>query len=157
MPADSNRGQAPGKPPGAAHNHIISDVAARVKLLQRFGDTKRAGKDYKFCNVNNIINETLLQLHHLWKDNMAKAGKTITIKTDYGNIPEIFCNEGELKTSFHNIVKNSIEAMPEGGNLCVKTRKRKKDIRVSIADTGIGMDETTRLKIFSAVFYNQGI
>lgn len=135
---------------------IISDVAARVKSVQRFGDAKLERKDNKLVKLNTIINESILQLHPLWKDNIQKRGMKISIKTDYGDIPEIYSNEGELKTSFHNVIKNSIEAMPEGGIINIVTRKKGEGVYVTIADTGIGMDEVTRLKIFQPFFTTKG-
>lgn len=135
---------------------IIVDVTSRVKSLQRFGSTKQDRSEYKLVNLNTIISESIIQARPLWKDNTEKVGITININADYGDIPEITCNEGELKTSFHNIIKNSVEAMPKGGTITIVTGIKDKKIFVTVADTGIGMDEDTKAKIFQPFYSTKG-
>lgn len=135
---------------------IISDVADRVKSLQRFGDTKRANENYKLINLNEIIEETIMQLNPLWKDKLEKDGLKISFKLDKGEIPQISGNEGELKSTFYNILKNSIEAMPHGGNINIVTESKNQTIDVIIQDTGIGMSDETQLKIFQPFYTTKG-
>lgn len=53
----------------------------------------------------------------------------------------------KLTQLFVNIVKNAVEAMPEGGNLTIRNQRYKTFAAVSIRDTGIGMtgEELKRL------------
>lgn len=135
---------------------IIVDVTSRVKSLQRFGRTKQDRSEYKLVNLNTIIGESIIQARPLWKDNAEKAGITININADYSDIPKIACNKGELKTSFHNIIKNSVEAMPKGGTITIVTGIKDKKIFVTVTDTGIGMDEDTKVKVFQPFYSTKG-
>lgn len=56
--------------------------------------------------------------------------------------------EFDLKEAFLNIIKNAIEAMPEGGTLTVNVNSTPEDVTVKISDTGEGMSEKTLDNLF---------
>ena len=51
-----------------------------------------------------------------------------------------------------NMFKNAKEAMPKGGTLAIRTEKRDNDVCIHVQDTGVGIPETVRNKIFEAFF-----
>ena len=135
---------------------IIGDVAERVSGLQRFGDTEHEDKDAKLIDFNRLIEESLRQSRPLWKDGMEKEGLKINVTTDLEDIPKISCNHGELKLVIYNLIKNSVEAMPKGGNLIIETSTKAKFVYATFTDTGVGMDEETKSKIFQPFYSTKG-
>ncbi|MDP4170099.1 MAG: PAS domain S-box protein, partial [Bacillota bacterium] len=67
-------------------------------------------------------------------------------------IIQVECDENRLKQVFLNFIKNGIEAMPEGGDIHVKTVINEKNVQISIQDTGIGISEE-KLKKLGEPFY----
>ena len=69
------------------------------------------------------------------------------------DLPMISCEKNQLKQVFLNLIKNSIEAMPIGGNINVKV-KRKDDGQISIViiDQGIGIPKE-RMSTLGEPFY----
>jgi signal transduction histidine kinase len=59
---------------------------------------------------------------------------------------------GMLKQAFLNLILNAIQAMPGGGVLTVESRLLGDALEVKIADTGIGISEENRKKLFSPFF-----
>lgn len=55
------------------------------------------------------------------------------------NIPSIYCDENQLKQVFINIMKNAIEAMPNGGNLIIQSNAQNNKILVRFKDQGCGI------------------
>lgn len=135
---------------------IIGDVADRVSALQKFGDTEHDDKDTKLIDFNTLIEESLLQSRPLWKDDMEKKGLKINVITDLKDIPKITGNNGELKSAVYNLIKNSVEAMPEGGDIIIKTGEKDEGIFATFTDTGIGMNEETKRKVFEPFFSTKG-
>jgi len=135
---------------------IISDTASRVSALQRFGDTENEDKNARPIDLNKLIEESLNQSRPLWKDNMEKDGLRINVETDFQEIPKIKCNSGELKSVIYNLVKNSVEAMPEGGDLIIKTGLKSDCVFATFTDTGTGMDSEAKLKVFEPFFTTKG-
>ncbi len=65
-------------------------------------------------------------------------------------IPESALDVGKLRLVFRHILKNAVEAMPEGGTLSIQTKVMNKKIVVTIKDTGEGIAEDDKGKIFMA-------
>jgi signal transduction histidine kinase len=57
-----------------------------------------------------------------------------------------------LKQAFLNLIRNGMEAMPEGGPLAVHVKQDLQEILVTIADRGVGIPEASRAKIFQLYY-----
>jgi len=68
------------------------------------------------------------------------------------DIIQIECDENRLKQVFLNFIKNGIEAMPNGGELHVKTIIHDNNVQISIQDTGVGISKE-KLKKLGEPFY----
>lgn len=64
----------------------------------------------------------------------------------------IHCDQYRLKQVFINFIKNSIEAMPDGGNLILNMDKNNEYVSISITDTGTGISPE-QLKKIGEPFY----
>jgi two-component system, sporulation sensor kinase B len=78
--------------------------------------------------------------------------RIVDIITSYANMNSVeikmdlvSCMIQGNKQQFHqcllNIIKNSIEAMPEGGVLIIANTIEKRDVIINISDTGVGMTQ----------------
>ena len=69
------------------------------------------------------------------------------------DLPKIQCEENQLKQVFLNLLKNSIEAMPYGGNIDLKVSKKDTElISIEIIDQGVGIPEE-RIPTLGEPFY----
>jgi signal transduction histidine kinase len=134
----------------------ITDITGRINALQHFDDVKPHVKKDELINLNRLIEESLKESRPLWKDSMEKEGLKINITTNFKDIPKINCNRGELKSTLYNLIKNSIEAMPEGGNLIINTGIKKTSVFITFSDTGKGMNKETKLNIFEPFYSTKG-
>ncbi|EAR12891.1 FixL-related histidine kinase [Polaribacter irgensii 23-P] len=135
---------------------IINDTAARVDALQKFGDVENESKNIEPIDFNTLIEESLEQSRPLWKDNMEKKGLCFQLITNFTEIPKFNGHKGELKSAIYNLIKNSIEAMPKGGDISITTSYRDKHIFATFTDTGIGMNKKTKAKVFEPFFSTKG-
>ena len=68
------------------------------------------------------------------------------------DLPSIQLNAETLQAALVNLVKNAIEAMPDGGQLTARTRITRQGVALDLIDTGVGMDERTAMKMFDAFY-----
>jgi PAS domain S-box-containing protein len=57
-----------------------------------------------------------------------------------------------LKRILSNLVNNAVQAMPEGGNLIVKADVKSGEIVITVEDSGVGIPEKNRDKLFAPMF-----
>jgi PAS domain S-box-containing protein len=75
----------------------------------------------------------------------------------------LLSREGELRQVILNLVGNAVDAMKTGGRLLLRCREATglknggKGVRITIADTGTGMDQQTLKRIFEPFFTTKGI
>jgi signal transduction histidine kinase len=52
----------------------------------------------------------------------------------------------------YNLVNNAVQAMPKGGKLTIHAYKKAKDVLISVKDTGVGIPEDVKSKVFTPMF-----
>ena len=57
-----------------------------------------------------------------------------------------------LKRVLTNLVTNAVQAMPKGGKLSINAYLEAKDVFVTVEDTGVGIPEEVRSKLFTPLF-----
>ena len=117
----------------------MSDVYLRFARFPRL-DTKPAS-----------VNTILIELSKFFNKERVQRG--ITLKESYApDLPLILLDANQIKQAFLNILKNSFEAMPEGGKLSISTRLKDNCIEVWITDTGSGISKEDIQRVFDPFY-----
>jgi two-component system, NtrC family, sensor kinase len=108
----------------------------------------------EFCSTSiaDVIDKTL----QLVENRLYKQKISIEKKID-SDLPRMQADSQQLAQVLVNLYLNAIDAMPEGGKLRVEAEIAKPDgaepvILITVADTGIGIDEMDREQIFQPFF-----
>jgi two-component system NtrC family sensor kinase len=123
--------------------------------------------------VNDLLNfsrqnEILAQdtdLNHLLRELAREQGKqelyaNVNIVTDLApELGTIQADPLQLHQVFINLMNNAAEAMPDGGELILRTRKGPAPgfVMIEIQDTGVGISEENMKKIFTPFFTTKPI
>lgn len=127
--------------------NIVVDESERVsQSIEQFLNLAASGKHvFTPVRLSETLQETLLLL---------QGGKEfngdIRLEGNFKDSPiEYYGNKNQFKQIFWNIIKNGIKAMPDGGILRINFfRKEDGGIRMMFSDTGFGMDEKEKEKLF---------
>jgi signal transduction histidine kinase len=76
----------------------------------------------------------------------------IRIERDESQVPPIFVDRDQIRQVVLNLLTNAYEAMPNGGTVRIDARVVDDAVEVAVSDTGIGMDEATRERVFEPFF-----
>ncbi len=133
---------------------LTNDGAETVERMQKFARIYRARseKDFQELDINGIVQDVIEITKPKWKDEAELKGVKIEIDTDLGRLSKPIGNASEIREVLTNMVFNSIEALPEGGKIIVKTSMREDDALISVSDNGLGMIEEVKKKVFEPFF-----
>lgn len=120
----------------------ISELVRRMEEFHWHARGERRPED-----LRAVLREVLTLHHRLFKE------RKIRLQVCFAsNLPPVRICTDEMKQVFLNLVKNAVEAMPRGGGLTVTAAGRGAVLEVRFSDTGFGMAEDVKERIFDAFF-----
>ncbi|MHB8970228.1 MAG: sensor histidine kinase [Pirellulaceae bacterium] len=146
---DLEDAETPRERRARARIDVVHDQCTRLEnLLNDF---------LKFARVRSLdlapgsLNEQLLSVLRLFDVQAREAGIRILPHLD-NELPGVLIDRETIRAALMNLVKNALEAMPDGGALTVITRITRNGVALDLIDTGTGMDEQTALHMFDAFY-----
>lgn len=131
------------------------DGAEMVKRIQSFGNQQNdAG--YEPVDVNQLIRDSVNLTRARWEGEAQARGIAYEVEADLTPMPIVYGSASEIREVFVNIILNSLDAMPRGGTLRVRTRTVKDMAMIHFEDQGVGMSEEVRKHIFEPFFTTKG-
>ncbi|HYR95324.1 MAG TPA: ATP-binding protein [Candidatus Binatus sp.] len=98
--------------------------------------------------VNTLVEECL----DLAEDRIATRGVRV-VRELHDTVREVRLDAREIRKAVLNLMLNGVDAMESGGTLTVRTRPLDGGrIEIAVEDTGCGMDEETRTRMFELFF-----
>ena len=150
----------------AAHPHygrlygIQDQVQSGANLTRQLLGFARGGRyEIKPTDINELIRKT--------SSMFGRTKKEIHIQENYDDkIWTVNVDQAQMEQVFLNLYVNAWQAMQAGGNLYLETenivisqdspesfpRLAGKYVKISVKDTGVGMDDNTRRRIFEPFF-----
>lgn len=139
----------PGSPITKYADAILEEAIKLEETLKDFVNLVKTKykSDKSYIDVNNVV-------ELLYQEKRAKGKlQGVDFHLNLGeNLPPVFENYYQLYYCIENIVNNSIEAMPEGGELSIETMAQDGFIAVSVRDTGPGIPADVMNNLFKPFF-----
>jgi signal transduction histidine kinase len=123
-------------------------AAAIVKDLRTFSRLDEASR--KPVDLHDGLDVSIRLLEHRWRDR-------VTVHRDYGDLPLVECDAGQINQALVNILANAFDAIPERGNVWVSTRADDTDVTITIRDDGAGIPDDVRARIFDPFFTTKDV
>ncbi len=97
------------------------------------------------ADLHEGIESTLNLLAKQYKDR-------IIVRRDYGCLPLVECYPGQINQVFMNLLQNAAQAIPNQGDVWIKTVADGDRVRIAIKDNGMGIPEDRLSRIFDPFF-----
>jgi two-component system NtrC family sensor kinase len=121
-------------------------LRAREIVKQLLGFARKKPLQLTEVMINDVLRDVVVL-----SSSQARMSK-VKISEEYENVPITIGDIDQLKQVFLNIITNAVHAMPHGGTLTIKTSMVGEYIFVTIADTGQGIPQEVRHRIFEPFF-----
>ena len=128
--------------------------------VNRIFELVQAIKDYSYMDQGP---EQELDIHHGLESTLTILAfklrhKSITVQREYDKqLPKICAYGVELNQVWTNLFVNAIEAMPEGGELRLRTWGDPHSVYVQVGDNGTGIPANVVQNIFDPFFTTKGV
>ncbi len=154
-----------------AHGLEVIERSARegARIVREMQEFARAQSERVFerVDLNRVVQRSVAATESHRKDKPASRGVAVKVQTSLGGIPSVEGDEFALEKVVSNLIVNAVEAMPQGGTITVETGLAPDrwvesagasvpGVTLRVSDTGMGMSEEERERIFQPFFTTKG-
>src|SRR5690606_13050483 len=104
-------------------------IVSIVGSLRNFARLDQA--ELQMADLHEGLDSTLTLVYHELKNR-------ITIIKEYGDIPPVRCHPNQINQVFMNLLVNAAQAIPDKGEIRLRTFREGDIVKVQIADNGVG-------------------
>ena len=127
---------------------IIDHVSLIRNLVNEFSAfAKFPSANPEPCRVENIIEETVA----LYREGHPEVHFDLNISN---SLPEVNLDRQQMKQAMINLVDNAVGAMKAAGDICISVAHDPilKRVRIEVADTGPGISDEEKIRLFEPYF-----
>ncbi len=140
------------------------DIAQIVTRLSEFYRRREHKEELRLASVNRLLQQVVELTSPCWQAIAQGRGSGIQVQTRFeDSLPDLYCNESELREALTNVVLNAVDALPNGGWVKLSARTvslagtpqpdtKASHLVIEVTDNGIGMDERTRQRCLEPFF-----
>ncbi|HEX8960110.1 MAG TPA: ATP-binding protein [Geobacteraceae bacterium] len=126
----------------------IERVERLVSALLNFASPPKAR--FREGELDRVVQDTILLLRRLCEQ------QRVALTFAGGDVPPFSFDIEKVKQAVLNLVKNALEAMPQGGSIGIETRTEDETAIITIADSGPGIAAADLPLIFEPFFTRKG-
>ncbi len=142
-------------------HHIIKageDIKNIISRLRQFYRKKNElDEQFTLVDINKIILEAIDLTKPKWKDIPQEKGINIEIDVQLSSITDTIKGiPSEIREALINLILNSVDALPDGGKITIKSKTQSESVVVEVEDKGTGMDKYTLEHCIEPFFTTKG-
>ncbi len=124
------------------------EVARLDMILTQFLRAIRPSKpQFAAISIEKILAESLALMKHEIQN------RKIEVQLDIREaIPRVRADPGQMKQAFFNVLKNALQAMPDGGSLDITLRSTDDSVTIAFRDTGGGIRPEDLGRVFEPYY-----
>ncbi len=133
---------------------LLAEINNLKSIIGRFSEFSRMPQPQRRpTQVNDVVRSVLRVFHAQLQEN-----NQITVHADLlSSLPEVHADPDMLHRALSNLVLNAIDAMPQGGELTLRTAvsidgSLGNDVAISVSDTGSGLTPEECERLFTPYY-----
>ena len=130
-----------------------NDSAGVVTRLREFGRRREDTDVFLPLNLPRLVQEAATYTQPKWRAQARATGRTVNVRLELGALPDVAGNAEELREVVANLIFNAVDAMPQGGDITLRTRRAGDGaVAFEVADTGVGMTAEVQRRCMEPFF-----
>jgi signal transduction histidine kinase len=133
--------------------HFMEDGLRRVQRIVRqlLDFSQQREPELALTNLHPIIDRVVVLTEHVF------TSKHGTLRKVYDKtLPPVMVDAHMIEQVIMNLILNAVHALPEGGQVTLRTRKQEDGWEIEVEDTGCGIPLEIRPHIFDPFFTTKG-
>jgi nitrogen fixation/metabolism regulation signal transduction histidine kinase len=132
---------------------LLAEIDNLKTIIGRFSEfSKMPQPQRRPTQVNDVVRSVLRVFQAQLQDH-DKEKNRIVVRTELAEaLPEISADPDLLHRALQNLVLNAIDALPQGGELAIRTRDLGDRIELSVSDTGSGLTQEECERLFTPYY-----
>jgi len=128
---------------------LLAEIDNLKTIVGRFSEFSKMPQPQRQPTQANDLARSVLQVFHA----QLQEKNRIAVQTDLAEkLPEISADPDLLRRALQNLVLNAIDAMPEGGQLTIRTATLGDRIELAVSDTGSGLTPEECGRLFTPYY-----
>lgn len=125
-----------------------SGLTHSTKVVRNLLDFARQSSPiFSQVDSNEVVNRSLDLAAHLVELKRVRVVKELDTF-----LPKTTADFAQLQQVCTNLIMNAVEAMPQGGNLTIRTSAVNDQVKIEVQDTGVGISPDNMRKLFTPFF-----
>ncbi|HSZ63331.1 MAG TPA: ATP-binding protein [Terriglobales bacterium] len=128
---------------------LLEEINNLKTIIGRFSEFSRMPQPQRHpMQVNDVVRSVL----RVFQAQLQNRGQ-ISVRTELADaLPEISADSDLLHRALQNLVLNAIDAMPQGGELTIRTASLGDRVELSVSDTGSGLTQEECGRLFTPYY-----
>jgi len=132
---------------------LLAEINNLKTIIGRFSEFSKMPQPQRRPTQVNDVARSVLRVFHAQLRGNDKEKNPITVHTALAEaLPEISADPDLLHRALQNLVLNAIDAMPQGGELTIRTETLGDRIELSVSDTGSGLTQEECGRLFTPYY-----
>lgn len=125
-------------------------MIALVNDMLTLTHTEETALQFKFEEID-LVKLTEEITFEFSGESSKKRIELIFLKPDE-ELPKISCDKEMIRVVFQNLIENAMKYSNEGDKVILSAKEKEGMVEISVRDTGIGIDDKTKEKIFEKFY-----
>ena len=132
---------------------LLAEINNLKTIIGRFSEFSKMPQPQRRPTQVNDVARSVLRVFHAQLRGNDKEKNPITVHTALAEaLPEISADPDLLHRALQNLVLNAIDAMPQGGELTIRTATLGDQVEISVSDTGSGLTQEECGRLFTPYY-----
>jgi PAS domain S-box-containing protein len=132
------------------------DGGLTVRRIQQFTRIRDDGA-HELLDLPSLAAEVVEITRGKWKYETERRGVQVELRLESDSPLPVLGSRAEIREALTNLIFNSVDALPTGGWITIRSRSERGEAILEVEDNGVGMGEDVKNRMFEPFYTTKGV